>query len=402
MMTLTFTSRAIRAMLCVWWHIALLAVSTGYAAELTSVALSNDQRMLILGDRIGNISAWDFQNGERLWHIRGRGQPIRDISFLSSDQWVIAVDGHDAISMIYNGKDKLTSFLDYRITLEEGPSVTAAAAFKEDGSKLVVAGSHFAELFLLDVFTFVERDFHRVIVLKDFETQSMGPSWVGLLLSRRIEPSTSRAVLGHLSYGELQDNWNDLAWCPKDDRVVGVSKDGYLVAWDVGKGSDSPAQWDATFVRQVGSHKDAERSLNGVACSESGKIATAGAPGRFGVLQLWNSEGELEYFAQLPDEPGRPGTMERVAFDRQAQCILSSGQSRYTLWRVAEKDVVASATIRPDDDHHQWPNGRPIVGLDDGRFLLLSRGGAWLLDCKSRTLIRSFGPQPSRLKVNLK
>jgi WD40 repeat protein len=397
----TLTIRVTGAMLCVWCCIGL-CLSTGYAAELTSVALSNDQNTLILGDRIGNISAWSFHNGKRLWFVRGRGQPILGISFLSLDKWVIAVDGPDSISMIYNGKDKLTSFLDYRVTLEEQPSTTAAAAFKEDGGALVVAGSHFAEIFLLDVFTFVEKNFQKEIIMKDFETRSLGPSWQGLLLSHRTEPSTSRAVLGQLRYGELQDRWNDLAWCSKGERVVGVSKKGYLVAWDIVKKQGAPGQWDVTFIRQVGSNKDPERSLNGVACSESGKIATAGVPGRFGALQVWNSEGELECFAQPPEGVGPSDTIERVAFDRQAQYILSSGQSGYTLWRLTDDALVMSATIRADDGHRQWQNGRPIVGLDDGRFLLLSDEGAWLLDCKSRALTRSFGPRPSRLKVTLK
>jgi hypothetical protein len=255
---------------------------------------------------------------------------------------------------------------------------------------------------MLDVFTFVERDFQREIVLKDFETTSIGPSWQGLVLSRRTEPLTSRAVLGQLRYAELQDSWKDLAWCSEDDRIVGVSSRGYLVAWDVGKDSPTPGQWDATFIRQVGSSGDPEGSLNGVACSQSGKIATAGAPGRFGALQLWSPDGELEHFTQLPDSGRSLETIERLAFDRQGQCILSSGQSGYTLWRLTENGLVATATLRAADGHSQWEKGRPVVGLDNGKFLLLSDEGAWLLDCESRELTRSFGPRPSRLIVEPK
>jgi hypothetical protein len=136
MTTTSLAMRLVRGLPSLLGYILLSCVSPGYAAELTSVALSNDQKTLILGDRIGNISAWGFQTGEKLWHIRGRGQSIRDISFLASDQWVIAIDGSDAVSMIYRGEYKLTSFFDYRVTLEKQPSITAAAAFKEKGNRL--------------------------------------------------------------------------------------------------------------------------------------------------------------------------------------------------------------------------------------------------------------------------
>jgi WD40 repeat protein len=386
-------------MLGVCWLATLLYVSPGHTAELTSVALSHDKKTLVLGDRIGNISAWDFQNGERLWHIPGRGRPIRDIAFLSSAQWVIVVDGHDAVSMVYRGKNKLTSLLDYRVALEDKPSVTTAAAFNENGSKLVVAGSHFGEIFLLDVFTFVERNFRKVIFLKNFETRSLV---MGLLHSYRTDNPTSKSVLGELKYGESDDDWNDFAWCPKRDRIVGVSRKGYLVVWDVAKASDTPRRWEATFIRQVGSNRETDRSLNGVGCSESGKIVTAGTPSRFGTLQVWSSEGELEYFAQLSDGVSTSETIERIAFDRQARCILSSGRWGYTLWRLTEKDVAATATIRAGSHRGESRSGRPIIGLDHGAFLLLSDEGAWLLDCKSRVLTRSFGPRPSSLKINLR
>jgi hypothetical protein len=305
--------------------------------------------------------------------------------------------------MVLSGDWKLTSFFDYRITLEGQPSATAAAAFKEGGGTLVVAGSHFAEIFLLDVFTFVERDFQRTIVLKDFETRTFGEPWMGMVLAQRMEPLTSRAVLGQLRYEELEDSWKDLAFCSKGKRVVGVSRKGYLVAWDIeGSQPGAPRKWDPTFIRQVGSNKDPERSLNGVACTASGRIATAGVPGRFGALQVWNSEGEMEYFAPSPEGTNPSERIERVAFDRQGQYILSSGRAGYTLWRLTDNAAVVSATIRPDNDNFQGQSGRPIVGLDDGRFLLLSGEGAWLLDGKSRTLTRSFGPRPSGLKVNPK
>jgi hypothetical protein len=110
----------------------------------------------------------------------------------------------------------------------------------------------------------------------------------------------------------------------------------------------------------------------------------------------------MEYFAPSPEGTNPSETIERVAFDRQGQYILSSGRAGYTLWRLTDNAAVVSATIRPDNDNFQGQSGRPIVGLDDGRFLLLSGEGAWLLDGKSRTLTRSFGPRPSGLKVNPK
>jgi WD40 repeat protein len=301
--------------------------------------------------------------------------------------------------MIYRGERKLTSILNYRIIFEDKPSITAAAAFKDKGRNLVVAGSHFAELFLLDVFTFVERDFQREIVLKDFVTTSFGPSWRGLIRSHRSEPLRSKAVLGQLRYEELQDSWEDLAWCSSSDRIVGASSKGYLVAWDVDKDPRTPGQWDATFIRQVGSSRDPEPSLKAVACSHSGKIATAGVPGRFGTVQIWSSEGELEHFAQLSNSDRSPETIDRITFDHQSKCLLSSGQSGYTLWNLTENGLQATAALRAADGHSQWEKGRPVVGLSKGEFLLLSGETAWVLDCESRELTRSFGPRPSRLNV---
>jgi tetratricopeptide (TPR) repeat protein len=396
MITSTPKIQLVRGMLGVLWYLNLLCASIGYAAELSSVALSNDHQTLILGD--GNISAWSFQSGEELWRVEGRGRPIQDISFFSSDQWVIAIDGPDAVTMIYNGKNKLTSFFDYRFIQDGHPTATTATAFNEGGGRLVVTDSSMGEIFLLDVFTFVERNFESNILLRDFEFEGFGPR----VLTNLQVPKSSRAVLGRLRYEgrDWRDSWNDLAFCSKGERVVGVSKKGYLLVWDVGREQDVRGAWNPTFIRKLGSSKDPERSLNGVACSESGRIATVGAPGRFGVLQIWNSECELEYFAQSPEGASPSETIDRVAFDRQGQYILSSGRAGYTLWYLTENAAVVSATLQPDDDTFQGQSGRPIIGLDDGKFILLSGDGAWLLDGKSRTLTRSFGPRPSALKVN--
>ena len=60
-------------------------------------------------------------------------------------------------------------------------------------------------------------------------------------------------------------------------------------------------------------------------------IATAGVPSRFGTLQLWNREGELERFVALPDGTSPSEIIERIAFDRQGEYVLSSSKSGYRL-----------------------------------------------------------------------
>lgn len=372
------------------------------AAEVTAVAVSHDKKTVVMGDRIGNISAWRIDSGEKLWHFRGRGAAIRSIGLLPSDRWVIAIDGPNLLVMIYEGGSRLTSILDYGLTIGGEPSITAAAAFRDDGARLVLGGSLFAESFLLDVFTFVEKRYNDTIVLKEFQTRSLNAD-MGLLHSWRDAGNPiHQSVRATLKYVDLEDKWTDFAWCAKD-RVVAVSAKGYLVGWDADgvKPRAAFSSVQPSFIRRVTSNKDADRSLRGVACAQKGIMATVSATGRYGSLQLWDSNGALEHFVRPGADLAESRALSRVALSDDAKCVVTSGDKGYVLWRVTPTGIDPAAVIAGSGTEplHHTPNGRPIAAVNDDRFVLAANDGAWLLDCKAGRLVRSFGSQPLPLKV---
>lgn len=395
-----------RAACCAYVLIAL-HLQLANAADVTAVAVSHDKKTVILGDRVGDISAWSIDSGEQLWRLGGRGAAIRSIGLLPSDRWVIAVDGPNLLVMIYEGRDKLRSILDYGLTVGGEPSMTAAAAFRGDGARLVLGGTLFAESFVLDVFTFVEKDYRDTIVLKEYEAGSVSapgvPEDMGIMHAWRNEGNPiSQSVRTTLTYFDLEDKWTDFAWCAKD-RIVAVSGKGYLVGWDID--SDKPraalSSVSPSFIRRVTSNRDADRSLRSVACAQNGMMATVSAAGRYGSVQVWNSKGVLEQFAQPRRDFAESPVFERVALSEDAKCVVTLGGSGYILWRVTPAGLSAATAITGSGKKplQRIPKGSPIAAVDDRRFVLAAEGGAWLLDCKTGSLVRSFGSQPSLLKV---
>jgi hypothetical protein len=371
-------------------------------AQVTAAAVSDDNEVLLLGDQRGTISAWRIADGTRIWVVAGAGRPIRDLGFSNSGTHVVAIEG-DRFARILpaTGAQGSVLQLQYQYYSSGGrPAYTVASAIV-GGNKLVLGSSGYAKAFLLSADRLASE--LRQVVLESFASTEWGiADYMHTVPSGPPSPS----VIARVNYGSNpgRDVWTDFAGCPQRPWILGTTREGYLLAWNVDVVAGLPKEvhlptLEPEYQRRVGRTGARVRALQGVACSTSGTIATVGERSeRYGEVQVWNLSGEL--IAALHDGEATPhaGLGRRVAWDASGEYLVTASASEYVMWSWIG-GVLGRLARLSLPQNLPMPNGRPAVAAGRGKFVLLSGTGAWLYDAPSEIFVRAFGASPAAMRT---
>jgi hypothetical protein len=372
------------------------------AAQMTAATVSADNKVLLLGDETGTISAWLIADGRPMWVVTGTGRPIRDLSFSDADSRVLAVDGERSIRILPVGGTKGTTLqLDYQYFYANGRPARTIASAVVGGRNLVLGSSGFARAYLLSTDRLESEPPY--IALESFVSREIG---LGDYVHAVGTGPPSSAVMARVDYGSNpgRDEWTDLGGCPKAPLAVGTTREGYLLAWRTDTLSALPKEADLPtlkpeYQRSIGRTKGTARALTGVACGASGLIATVGeGSDRYGEVQVWSLSGELMSGLKTDQVAFHAGLGKRVAWDASGQYIATAAASGYDVWSWDGNALHANSRLSLSHEL-TLATGRPVVGVGVGKFILLSGEGAWLYDVSSKSLVQAFGNSPVPLRT---
>ncbi len=372
------------------------------AAQMTAAAVSPDNKVLLLGDQTGTISAWLIADGRPMWVVPGTGWPIRDLSFSDAGSRVLAVDGDRRLRILpAAGRIAATVQLDYQYVFASGSPAYTVASAVVGGTSLVLGSSGFAKAYLLS--TDRLKFEYAYIVLESFRSTETG---IGDYMQAAGTGPPSPAVMARVDYGSNpgRDEWTDFGGCPKAPLAVGTTREGYLLAWrmDTLSGLTKEAYLPTLkpeYQRRIGRTNGIARALTGVACAVSGLIATVGeGSGRYGEVQVWNPSGELVSSPDADQVPPHAGLGKRVAWDASGQYLATAAASEYVVWSWDGNALHANSRLSLPQEL-PLPNGRPVVGAGIAKFILLSGQGAWLYDAPSKSFVRTFGNSPIPIRT---
>jgi hypothetical protein len=383
------------------------------SANMTAVAVSEDEKILVLGDENGEVSAWRLSDGQALWTVPGNRVPISDLGFIDSGREVLAIERGHFARLLSGDRAKSTRFrLNYQYYTDQHQAADTNASAIIEGDRLVLGSSRYPIAYLLRTDLLLS-DLYKAsgipselneIALDKFQTDELGVADY-VLATPTGKPSPS--VVARIVYGSdmVDDSWTDFAGCPKTPWILSTTRMGYLIGWNAEGIPSLPKELPALkpeYQRQLGASSGRSRALRGVACSVSGIVATIGeGSDRYGELQIWNLSGEL--LASSNSNGGElfhAGDGQRVTWDASGSYLITAGESEYIVWSWNGSVLHSLATLALPRDR-SIGGGRPIAVADTGKFILLSSTGAWLFDATTSSFIRGFGISPAAIHVGM-
>ena len=206
-------------------------VFTPTFGSVLSLALSQDKKVLAIGDTNGKIHLWQVENSRQLWHCKGHANDIASVAFSPNGE-ILASGGADLNIKFW---DTITG--KFQNLPQQHEDRVRSVAFSPDG-KFLVSASDDKKIILWDV---VARKYIRVLTGHTDRVQSVDFSPDGKMLASGSDDTTVK--IWNVETGQClktlkghKDKVRAVVFSPEPNKLASAGEDKTIKIWDVETG----------------------------------------------------------------------------------------------------------------------------------------------------------------------
>jgi WD40 repeat protein len=301
---------------------------------LTAIAWSSDGRYLATGDDKGQVICWDVGTGQTAWKWQGSARGVYKLYFDSRRRAFLVLEQFGDVVFIRDksGEVILDLNLEFGERDKQYVATLATAGFDDNSETLALGGNLLPAVHVLNLSKISDAPTKQSILLGSMIGWLHPPAYKGSENTSFIvwiaRPHTNEAEIGDLAVGATDDDpLVDLSVCKGGSVQLGITKAGWLVAWDLKM--DSSDKW--RYRRQVITHPE-ENYLLDVMCGPNEVAVTTGTAGKYGTIQFWN---QLAGVMTDYKDTGSSSLIELGAtFSSDGRLLVTNGDISYIFWRA--------------------------------------------------------------------
>lgn len=341
------------------WAVGLMLFSSSAFAnnnaadDFTAVSWSQDGAYIAAGDATGLITAWDIKQKKPVWTWPGDGKAIYKLYFNSKRQCFLAVEKYGDIVFLEekSGREVLRVKLDFPERAGRFVAALSIASYDDLRDVLAVSGTLVPGIHLLDL--------NQLSGTPRIQTIQVG-SWVSwehppqvpdsdktsLVMSIRRE-HVDKANLGDFSLGvDAGDRPKDFAICRRGETLIAITADGWFVGLDI---SANRSTDDYMKFRRLVDAPGAGGSgyLLTVGCSADSFAISAGAGGKYGTVQLWDTKSGV--VLDHVDPVYSFSIAHGQTFAADETLVATNGDLGYAIWRIEGSKLRETARIHHNE-----------------------------------------------------
>jgi WD40 repeat protein len=367
-------------------------------STLTAIAWSSDGHYLATGDDTGNVVCWDVGSGQSVWEWQGSANGVYKLYFDSRRRAFLVLEKFGDVVFIRDKSGEV--ILDLKLEFGERDkgfvAALATAGFDDDSETLALGGNLLSVVHVLNLSKIPDVPAKQSLPLGSMIGWLHPPSIEGSENSSLIvwiaRPQKNEAEIEDLPVGVTDDDpLVDLSVCKGGTVQLGITKAGWLVAWDFKM--DSSDKWK--YRRQVISHPEEANYLLDVMCGLDGVAVTTGTTGKYGTIQFWNRiDGVMTDYR----DTGSSSLIELGAtFSSDGKLLVTNGDISYLFWKVKSGKLTQYARMyhagsMPRNevrDNLAFRPGSHMLALADGSAVLIVDADTGDFKCLSKNCERT-------------
>jgi WD40 repeat protein len=298
----------------------LLAELKGHSNPVSSVAFSNDGRLLASGGGDMLVKVWDVQNGTELRSLRGHSDWVSSVAFGPDSRFILSASVDKSVKIWELSNEETTPPIGHTRALK-------TLAVSEDG-KLLASGSEDRTIKVWDTATAQE-----LYTLAEHTND---------VTALAFDPKSNRLVSGgddgKLRIWDLKERKViQTIDCDRVPVIVFSAAGDKILAWFWRRGSGSTAQVFDANGKPIHSVVDKERAVNCLTFSADGELVAMGAED--GSVAVWNID-KNERLGSNMTVYEKTKMVDLVFTPDKKKLITGDEAGEIKIWDLAKREVI--------------------------------------------------------------